>query len=194
MGVQIHLNQRVESIQAGKVIMKDDSCFIANKVIWAAGVSPAIIPGLLDSVYSKGRRILIESDLSVIGIQDVYAIGDIAAYISEKNPQGLPQVASVALQQASWLAKHFKGKKQSPFEYFDKGQLATIGRNKAVVDIGSYHFGGFFAWLTWLFVHIYYLIGVRNKIIVLLNWIWSYLFYDQGLRLLIKPVRRKSEK
>ncbi|MEP7195522.1 MAG: NAD(P)/FAD-dependent oxidoreductase [Saprospiraceae bacterium] len=194
LGVQIHLNQIVDSIKDHRVHLKSGNILETNKVIWAAGVSPAVIPGIPSESLNEYKRYLVDENFQIKGLEEVYAIGDIACYTTEKYQKGHPQVAAVALQQADWLANFFKENKQKDFEYFDKGQLATIGRNKAVVDIGKFHFEGFFAWITWLFVHIYFLIGVRNKIIVLLNWLWAYIFYDQALRLIIKPYQPFNEK
>ena len=194
MGVRVHLGQRVLRIDNGRVSLSGGTSLFARKVIWAAGVSPAILPGLPESACAPDQRILVDSFLQVQGLEDVYALGDIACVVTPDTPQGLPQVAPVALQQAAWLAKFLRKKSNRPFKYTDKGTMATIGRNKAVVDIGSLHFSGFFAWVTWLFVHIYYLIGVRNKLVVLLNWTWSYLFFDQALRLLIKPFTKNVQK
>ncbi|NOT36976.1 MAG: NAD(P)/FAD-dependent oxidoreductase [Saprospiraceae bacterium] len=187
LGVNVSLGKRVQSIQDGQIQLQDGSTLEAFKIIWAAGISPQHIPGLKNECYHENGRIIADRFHTVKGLHDVFVIGDMSYVTTDKFPNGLPQVAPVALQQANHLSKILKGKKLSPFEYFDKGQLATIGRHKAVVDIGSFHSSGIFAWLSWLFVHIYYLIGVRNKLIVLFNWFWSYVFYDQALRLIIRP-------
>lgn len=187
LGVQIILNKRVQQIENKKIVLNDGTEHHADKIIWAAGVSANKIEGIPNESYHSNGRIIVDRFHTVNNLKDVYAIGDIAYMTTEKFPDSFPQVAPVALQQAHHLSKILKGKTVSAFEYFDKGQLATIGRHKAVVDIGSFHSGGIFAWLSWLFVHIYYLIGVRNKLIVLFNWFWSYVFYDQALRLIIKP-------
>lgn len=192
LGVKVILRQFVKEIHSDSLILSDNSVLEAKKIIWAAGVRPSQIDGLPENVYHKNGKIVVDRFHQVIGLSSIYSIGDTAHMLTEKYPQGLPQVAPVALQQAKHLSRYLKGKTQKPFEYFDKGQLATIGRNKAVLDIGKFHAGGIFAWFSWLFVHIYYLIGVRNKIIVLFNWFWSYLFYDQALRLIIKPIIRQS--
>ncbi len=194
LGVQVSLGKRVLNIQDGKVYLNDHSIIEAYKIIWAAGVSAQQISGLPENVYHQSGRIFVDRYNKVLGLESIYCIGDTTFMVTDKFPTGLPQVAPVALQQAHHLSKILKDKTVTEFEYFDKGQLATIGRNKAVVDIGKFHASGFFAWLSWLFVHIYYLIGVRNKLIVLFNWFWSYIFYDQALRLIIKPfVRKKNQ-
>jgi NADH dehydrogenase len=107
-------------------------------------------------------------------------------------PEGHPQVAQVAIQQGNYLSKYFKGKTNKAFRYQDKGSMATIGRNKAVVDLPKFKFSGFFAWIIWLFVHLAALIGARNKVIVFINWVWNYITYDQSLRLIIKADQRKG--
>ena len=193
LGVNLYLNQQVKNIHEGKVTLENGFSIAANKVIWAAGVTASGIPGLPESSIAKGGRILTDEYCRVIGTQDIFAIGDLAQLTSQKFPNGLPQVAPVALEQARWLARFLRKKITKPYEYFDKGSMATIGRHKAVVDVAGMNISGFFAWIIWLFVHIYYLIGVKNKMIVLLNWIWGYIFYDQALRLLIKPKTPKTE-
>lgn len=193
LGVILYLDQQVKNISDGKVILDNGFCINANKVIWAAGVSASAIPGLPESSISRSGRILTDEYCRVRDTKDIFAIGDLALVKAQKFPNGHPQVAPAALQQAKWLACYLSKKISTPFEYFDKGSMATIGRHKAVVDVAGRHISGFFAWIIWLFVHIYYLIGVKNKIIVLLNWIWGYIFYDQALRLLIKPKTTKKE-
>jgi NADH:ubiquinone reductase (H+-translocating) len=193
LGVTLYLDQQVKNISDGKVILDNGFCINANKVIWAAGVSASSIPGLPESSISRSGRILTDEYCRVRDTKDIFAIGDLALVQAQKFPNGHPQVAPAALQQAKWLAGYLSKKISTPFEYFDKGSMATIGRHKAVVDVAGRHISGFFAWIIWLFVHIYYLIGVKNKIIVLLNWIWGYIFYDQALRLLIKPKTSKKE-
>lgn len=154
LGVHISLGKRVLNIQDGKIFLNDDSVIEAYKVIWAAGISPQQIAGLPDESYHQSGRVLVDRYNKVMGLDSIYCIGDISFMATEKFPSGLPQVAPVALQQADHLSKILKNKSVTEFEYFDKGQLATIGRNKAVVDIGKFHSGGFFAWISWLFVHI----------------------------------------
>jgi len=193
LGVTLYLDQQVKNISDGKVILDNGISITANKVIWAAGVSASAIPGLPESAISRSGRILTDEYCRVSDTKDIFAIGDLALVQAQKFPNGHLQVAPAALQQAKWMAEYLSKKISKPFEYFDKGSMATIGRHKAVVDVAGRHISGFFAWIIWLFVHIYYLIGVKNKIIVLLNWIWGYIFYDQALRLLIKPKTSKKE-
>lgn len=189
LGVHLHLSQRVQKIDDGLVYLQNGEILKANKVIWAAGVVAATIPGIPSESITIGGRIEVNQFCQVLGDTNIYAIGDIACMKTDTYPEGHPQVAPGALQQATWLAAHLKSKGTNTigFKYFDKGNMATVGRHKAVVDFKKYHFSGFVAWIVWLFVHIYYLIGVKNKLIVMLNWVWGYLFYDQALRLLITP-------
>ena len=154
-----------------------------------------LINGLNKSAITSDNRLKIDDFSKVIGHDNIYAIGDIAAIISEKTPYGHPQLAPVAMQQGERLAKNFKqflsGKNPLPFRYHDKGSLATIGRNKAVADLPKIRLHGFIAWITWIVVHIFYLIGFRNKVIVMIDWVWSYLSYNKAIRLIIRPFRRE---
>ncbi|MCY1542374.1 hypothetical protein D9M68_781190 [compost metagenome] len=134
----------------------------------------------------------------VDGYTNIFAIGDVAAMLSEKTPNGHPGVAPVAIQQGKLLAKNLirliNGQATEAFSYFDKGAMATVGRNKAVVDLNKLHFQGIFAWFTWMFVHLMTLVGFRNKLVVFVNWVWSYFSYDRGTRLIIRPFIRNKGK
>lgn len=191
MGVNVHLNKMVKDISDTGVLLSSGEFIKSKKVIWAAGVKANELKGLPSEVYAPDKRIIVNENCEVKGIPDVFCIGDAALFKSNDYPSGLPALAPVAIQQAAYLASLLKKKirKQpsKPFIYFDKGQMATIGRNKAVFDYKRLHLHGFLAWIIWLFVHIYFLVGLRNRIIVFINWFWSYLFYDQALRLNIKP-------
>ncbi len=132
----------------------------------------------------------------VAGYADIFAIGDVASISTEDYPNGHPGVAPVAIQQGQLLAKNLiriiNKEEPLPFKYKDQGSMATIGRNKAVVDIGKIRFQGVFAWFVWMFVHLMSLVGFRNKLVVFVNWVWSYFSYDRGTRLIIRPFNRKS--
>jgi len=199
IGVNVRLNSMVKSFDDG-IVKLNEGELESDSVIWAAGVRGNIVDGISTDVIMKGR-ILVDEYNRVKGRENVFAIGDVAMMQTEEYPNGHPMMAPVAMQQGVHLASNFKrlfsGKEPEPFEYFDKGSMATIGRNKAVVDMpNGLHFKGFFAWLIWMFVHILYLIGFRNKLITLNNWIWSYLTYDKGTRLIIRTFsaeqRRKA--
>ncbi len=191
LGVKVQLGARVIDYDGEFLLMKDGSKLEARKVIWAAGVKGSSIPGLPDEVYTRGNRIKVNRFNQVEGFEEIYAIGDIALMTEETYPDGHPQVAQVAIQQADNLADNFIAllKKQPlrPFSYKDLGAMATIGRNKAVVDLSWWKTHGAFAWYIWLFVHLMQLIGFKNKIFVFLNWVWNYFTYDQSLRLIIRP-------
>jgi NADH dehydrogenase len=133
----------------------------------------------------------------VEGSPEIFAIGDIAYMETKDYPKGHPQVAQVALQQAGNLAKNLinikKQKGLIPFEYHDKGSMATVGRNRAVVDLPRYSFSGFPAWLVWMFVHLMSIVGVKNRLVIFINWLWSYMTYDQSLRLILRPASKKTQ-
>lgn len=197
LGVKVTLNTRVNDYDGRHAYLSDGSTIRTRKVIWAAGINGDPLDGIPEEVITFGNRLLVDRYGAVKGLTNIYAIGDIAYMIEDDYPQGHPQVAQVAIQQAKHLGKNFKrqakGKDRRPFSYQDKGSMATIGRNKAVVDLPSFRFQGAFAWLIWLFVHLFQLLGVRNRIIVFLNWVWNYFTYDQSLRLIIRPRRSEVE-
>lgn len=187
MGVEVHLSSQVRSMDGNQVLLGDGSSIRAGKVIWAAGITGALVQGIPGEAIAPGGRIRVDEFCRVQGLENVFAIGDIARMETEEHPNGHPQMAPAAMQQARWLASWLRSATDKPFRFTDKGQMATIGRHKAVTEFAGMRMAGFPAWAIWLLVHIYYLIGVRNRLIVLINWIWSYLFYDQNLRLIIKP-------
>jgi NADH dehydrogenase len=188
-GVIVRKNARVVDYDGEYVITAEDEKIKAGKLIWAAGVTCSRLDGLKEECFNKRNRLIVDEYNRVRGYNDIYSIGDLACMESEELPYGHPQVAQPAIQQGKNLAKNFKlstkGKDWRPFKYRDLGTMATIGRNKAVAEIAGFKFTGFFAWMVWLFVHLYALIGVRNKIVVFFNWIWNYVTYDQSLRLII---------
>lgn len=196
LGVKVILNTRVTDFDGEHVYLADDSKIQAQKVIWAAGITGNILNGLPDGILTYGNRWKVNRFNQVEGFSNIYAIGDIAYMEEENYSKGHPQVAQVAIQQANHLAENFKnklkGKELKQFSYKDLGSMATIGRNRAVVDLPRFKFKGFFAWVVWLIVHLFSLIGVKNKIFVFLNWVWNYFTYDQSLRLIIKPKVKKD--
>ena len=200
LDVQVILNNRVTSYDGEFVKMKDGTTIRSRKMIWAAGIHGAIFKGFPAEAIGPGNRLNVDNQCRVTGLENVYALGDVALMSGdEKFPEGHPQVAQVAMQMGKYLADAFKrkqkGKPLGTFAYRDLGSMATIGRNKAVVDLPGFSFQGFFAWLVWLFVHLFQLLGVRNKVMVFINWLWSYATYDQSLRLMIRPhVPQKEEK
>ena len=197
MGIVIKLKTLVDTYDGRVVKLKTGEEIPAHTLIWAAGVSGALVEGLPAETVERGR-ILVNEFNQVMGFPGIFAIGDVAMMKSEKFPNGHPGVAQPAIQQGKHLAKNLRrlvrNETPEPFEYFDKGSLAIIGRNRAVADLpGKMHLGGFLAWVIWLFVHIYYLIGFRSKLIVLSNWIYRFFTYERGTRLIIRPFVRKDE-
>lgn len=192
--VKVSLNTVVKDYDGKNATLSDGTIIRSKTVIWAAGVTGNIIDGLPESSLNRGR-IKVDAFNRVEGVKDVFAIGDIAGMSTEAFPNGHPMVAPVAMQQAQALAKNLKKndlKTWKPFKYKDKGSMATIGRNKAVVDLPKFHFGGFFAWLVWMFVHLMSIVGFRNRIVTLSNWVWNYMTYDRGTRLIIRTFIRKK--
>jgi NADH dehydrogenase len=191
LGCEVWLNTGIAKYDGMVAETKTGKQLYTLNLIWTAGVKGVIIDGLDPACINNRGRILVDDYCKVKGYENIYAIGDVACLVNEKYPQGHPQVAPVAIQQAEMLGKIFKGKKPGKFDYFDKGSLATVGRNKAVVEIGKLRFGGFAGWFTWMALHLMLLVGYRNKIIVFINWVWNYLNYDRNIRLIIRPFERK---
>lgn len=198
MDVKVILNNRVTAYDGEIVTMKDGTQIRSRKVIWAAGIIGALFEGFPAEAIGPGNRLKVDNHCRVAGMENVYALGDVALMSGDEGfPEGHPQVAQVAMQMGAYLADAFarkqKGKTAITFKYRDLGSMATVGRNKAVVDLPRFKFQGFFAWLVWLFVHLYQLLGVRNKVMVFINWVWNYVTYDQSLRLMIRPFVPKKE-
>jgi len=189
MGVTIIKNCRVTDVSDNAVTLSDGRVITTRKVIWAAGITGNTLKGLENATMMPGNRYKVDGRHKVIGYDHIYALGDIACMVDEAHPNGHPQVAQVALQQANNLANLLSGKKELDFKYKDKGSMATIGRHQAVVDFSLGHFHGFFAWILWLIVHLLALIGTRNKILVFFNWLWNYLTFDQSLRLILRATK-----
>ena len=196
LGVEVRLNTLVTDFDGEFVHMNDGESIRARKVIWAAGITGNKMEGMPESCLTRGNRIKVNRFSQVEGYDDVFAIGDIAYMEEEAYPHGHPQVAQVAIQQAKTLADNFKnlhrGNTLVPFSYKDLGSMATVGRNRAVVDLPKWKFQGAFAWLVWLLVHLFQILGVKNKVFIFLNWVWNYVTYDQSLRLIIRPRVPKS--
>jgi NADH dehydrogenase len=190
MGVNVMLNTRVVDFDGEYITLNNGSQIHTKLVIWAAGISGVIPAGIPDDLLGRGKRILVDDYNRVKGHEDIYAIGDIALMINKKNPDGHPQVAQVAIQQGRNVARNFKAmlknEQLKPFKYIDRGSMATIGRNRAVADLPFIKFGGFVAWLAWMFVHLMAILGVKNRLLIFVNWMWNYITYDQSLRLILK--------
>lgn len=189
--VNVRLNTTMKGYKDKVVSFGDGHTEYWETLIWTAGVCGEPMPGLPKELVGRGGRIIVDRYNRVPGYEDsLYAVGDIALMTTEKYPHGHPQVAQPAIQQASLLARQLnKGAFTQEFEYKDKGSMATVGKNRAVTDLPGFSFGGWLAWLAWMFVHLMSILGMRNKITVLLNWIWNYCTYSTSLRLLMRPTR-----
>lgn len=189
MGVNVFLNTRVKDYSNKTIVMDDGSTFTTDTVIWSAGVKGSPIDGFPDDAILS-NRILVDIFNKVIGTANIFAIGDVCAHVTPDNPKGLPMLAPVAQQQGEHLAKNIlkqlENKEMEPFSYKNKGVMATIGRKKAVVDLPNYKFQGGFAWLVWMFVHIFSLVGFRDKTVTFIDWAVSYFSYDQPLGMILK--------
>ncbi|MND99021.1 NADH dehydrogenase-like protein [compost metagenome] len=167
-------------------------------MIWSAGVRGETLPGINKDVVVGGNRFKVNTFNQIEGYDDIFAIGDVAAMITEDFPRGHPGVAPAAMQQGVLVAKNIVKKindiPMEPFKYFDKGSMATVGRNRAVVDLGFIRFQGMFAWFVWMFVHLMTLVGFRNRVVVFVNWVWSYFSYDRGTRLIIRRFEKQADK
>ena len=196
--VKVKLNTFVKNYDGEEVTLSDGTVIPAKTVVWAAGVKGNIIDGIPESSIERGR-ILVDDFSAVKGIKNMFALGDIAFMKTDRYPNGQPMLAPVAIQQGKLLARNLirqsKNEAMKPFDYVDKGSMATVGRNKAVVDMPKFTFGGFPAWLVWMFVHLLSIIGFRNRLVVFSNWVWNYFTYDRGTRLIIRTfVRNKNYK
>ena len=196
LGVEVKLNHKVLNYDGEEVSLEGRGNFHTNTLIWAAGVQGQMPTGINADLVVRGNRIKVNRFNQVEALTDIFAIGDIAYMETEAYPNGHPQVAQVALQQATNLTQNFLNiqnkKALKPFKYRDKGSMATVGRNRAVVDLPRLHFAGFWAWLVWMFVHLMSIVGVKNRLVIFINWLWNYMTYDQSLRLIIRPAQKNS--
>lgn len=194
LGVNILLNTAVTSYENDELSLSTGNKMETDTVIWSAGVKGQIINGFNEESLFKSRY-LVNDFNQITGLNNVFAIGDVACIKSAEYPNGHPMVAPVAIQQADHLSKNLSkisaNKSMIPFKYFDKGSMATIGRNKAVVDLPFLHFKGWFAWYVWMFVHLMMLVGFRNRFMVFMNWAWNYITYERAIRLIIRPYKRQ---
>lgn len=197
MGVEVKLDTGVKDYVDGKVIFADGTSIATDTLIWTSGVIAREVPGLPEGVTGRGRRIKVNEFNQVEGLQDVFAIGDICLQTSDPNfKDGHPQLAQVAIQQGTLLADNLddliEKRSMKPFRYKDKGSMAIITKNKAVVDLPKFTMTGFLAWLTWLFIHVIPIAGFRNKTKLVSNWFWSFLTNNPSLRLIIRPEDAKK--
>ena len=198
MGVVIMLNTQVKDFVDDKVILSTGEMIETKNLIWTAGVRAMTFDGIPSNAYGKAGRMLADPYNKVIGLEDIYAIGDTCLQIHETAwPNGHPQLAQVSIQQGKLMAANFKSgvenKSLIPFHYKDFGTMAIIGRNKAVCDLPhNIHFKGFVAWFIWLFIHLISLINYRNRIKTLFNWTVAYLYKDQSLRFIVRPATKEK--
>ena len=197
MGVNILLNKMVTDYKDHKVMLADGSSISTRTFIWVSGVAGQCVGNLDAGHLGRGRRIKVDTFNRVEGLEDVFCIGDQCIVEGDKDyPNGHPQLAQVAIQQGKNLAKNLKrmakAKPLSPFHYKNLGAMATVGRNKAVAEFAKIKMKGFGAWFMWLVVHLRSILGVRNKMVVLLNWMWNYFNYNQSLRMIFYPKKAKE--
>jgi len=191
LGVTVILNTRVRNFDGKNIETSDGKKIRTNLVIWTAGITGTRIGGLRESSFGKNNRLLVDRFNQVKGYSNIYALGDVAFMEEPRFPNGHPQLAPVAMQQARLLAKNLvrmrNQQERIPFSYKDKGTMATVGRNLAIVELPNARFYGTFAWFVWMFVHLMSIVGIRNRFLILINWFWNYLTYDTSLRLILKP-------
>ena len=193
LGVNVKLNTHLTEYDGQTARMKNGETIETATVIWAAGIKGNIPQGIDPSLIARGNRIKVDRFNKVVGIENIYALGDVAYMETPLYPNGHPQVANVAINQAKnlannlrWMEMKSNTRQLAPFEYHDKGSMATVGRNLAVADIPKpkLHFGGFTAWLIWMGLHLVLILGVKNRLQVFINWVYNYITYDQSLRLI----------
>jgi NADH:ubiquinone reductase (H+-translocating) len=190
MGVEVRTNALVTDLEADAVWVGKER-IPAAVILWGAGVSASPLGKMLGVPTDRAGRVIVGRDLTVPGHAEVFVTGDLAS-ARRKNGQPVPGVAPAAIQMGKFAARQIRrsveGKPREEFEYLDKGSLATIGRSRAVADLGKLHFSGYFAWLAWLFVHLLFLIGFRNRLFVMIEWAWAYFTYNHGARLITEPL------
>jgi len=196
LGVHVWKNVRVTNYNGKTVTTNTDLTFETATLVWAAGVKGATIKGIdAEAFVNRGNRILVNEFNQLKGFNNIFAIGDIACMETDEFPYGLPMMAQPAIQQGEQLGdnilKFIENKAMTPFSYKDKGAMATVGRNKAVVDLKNFKFQGVFAWFVWMFVHLFFLIGFRNRMVVFVNWVYNYVRFDREARLIIRPFKKK---
>lgn len=197
LGVEVLPGTSVKNYNGHAVLLSNGTTLYSRCLIWAAGVKGSSLDGLPAASVLPNKRILVDDFNRIEGLKDVFAIGDIASMKGAQYPKGHPQVAPVAMQQAVLLAKNLSRVQQEKglkaFVYKDKGSMATVGRNLAVAELGKIKLKGFIAWIIWMMVHLMSIIGVKNRLFILINWTWQYITYDQSLRLIISPSETKAQ-
>lgn len=198
LGVNALTGIGVKDFDGKTIHLSDGTTIESATLIWAAGVKANKLEGVPENVFHKSGRMIVDRYNHLQGYDNIFVIGDQAFMTEEKYPNGHPQVVQPAVQQAANLVKNLvnlqKGKELKPFSYKDLGSMATVGRNLAVVDLPYIRFQGILAWLFWMFVHLMSIVGVKNRLLIFINWFWNYITYDQSLRLIIKPKDKQPEK
>ncbi|MGB4206332.1 MAG: NAD(P)/FAD-dependent oxidoreductase [Bacteroidales bacterium] len=196
MGVQILTETLVTDYDGETLYLNNESIIKTKNLIWTAGVKANTVEGIPDAWLTAGNRIKVDRINKIIGSDNIFVVGDMALMTTPKYPKGHPQLANVAINQAKNLAKNLKrmhlGQKPVDYEYKDLGTMATIGRNKAVVDLPFIRFQGMFAWMVWMFLHLMLILSVRNKLIIFINWAWAYITKDTSLRLILKSTKQNN--
>lgn len=197
LGVNIWKNVRVTNYNGKTVTTNTDLTFETATLVWAAGVKGALIKGIdAQDFVNRSNRLLVNEFNQIKGYNHIFAIGDIASMENKNTPNGHPMMAQPAIQQGRLLGdnilKLIEQKPMKPFVYNDKGAMATVGRNKAVVDMERFKFQGIFAWYVWMFVHLFFLVGFRNRMVVFINWVYNYVRFDREARLIIRPFKNKN--
>lgn len=191
LGVEVLLSTKVQDYDGKLVLLEGREPIETQTLLWAAGIKPNRIAGFDQIHYAGNGRMLVNEYNQLFGLESIFVLGDQCLLPGGEFPKGHPQVAQVAIQQAKNLSRNLfrlvNGQELGPFSYKDLGSMATVGRKLAVVDLPFIKFQGFFAWLTWLFVHLMAILGMKNKLFIFLDWSWNYLSFDPSLRLLIKP-------
>ncbi len=197
MGVQVWTNALIQDYDGKYITIKDGRKIRTNNLIWAAGVTGNVPPGIPAEMLVRGNRIQVDEYNRVQGLANVFAIGDIAYMETDEWPKGHPQLANVAINQAKNLAFNMRAllqnRQEKPFRYKNPGSMATVGKRKAVVDLPFWKFQGFFAWLVWMFLHLMLILSVKNKLIIFIHWAISYFTNDTTLRLILLPTRKQVE-
>lgn len=193
MGVEVRTDAMVTNVEPGLVTVGKEK-IPAAVILWGAGVSASPLGRMLGAPTDRAGRVPVTPDLTVPGHPEVFVAGDLAA-VTMKDGRPVPGVAPAAIQMGKFAARQIQrsveGKRREEFAYLDKGTLATIGRSRAVADFGKLHFSGYLAWLAWLFIHLFFLIGFRNRILVMMEWAWAYFTYNQGARLITEPTEHE---
>lgn len=197
LGVQMLMHTTIKEFEGNKITLSDGRILLSRNVFWVAGITGNRLDGFNADQWGRGDRLITDDHLLVSGEKNIYAIGDVSLQPFVNDGRGYPQVAQVAIQQGEYVAQSLYIHKlfitPPPFIYKDKGSMATVGRNVAIARIGKLKLQGILAWFIWCFVHLMTIVGVKNKLFIFINWLWSYITYDLSLRLIIKPYRRNKD-